>query len=185
MGEQRPYPEHFHSEKNALSPEVQKILSSGQKFYLLSLDPDGDLRDEDPGKFHGYRILRKIEIREPEQRTQLLKALSDGIADSNGLAAGCFDPRNGISATLDGQTADLLICFECLQIWPYSNNARQAQILTSRLPRSIFNRLVQQASNEARLHILFWIIGIAAVIAILWLSWRSLNRKARTIGASY
>jgi hypothetical protein len=124
----------FERPQNVLAVETKRILDTGERFVLLSLDPTRPVfRGEpatwalpvnrepppppppDPTKeyFHEYVVLGKTEIRDQKQRAELLRALYKGIADWDGRAAACFIPRHGISATLAGETVDLVICFEC------------------------------------------------------------------------
>ena len=148
-------PAFFSPEKNVLPPKVEKVLNSGQQFTLLSLDPaylsDADKQRLGPDAlFHEFRILGKAELRDPSERATLVRALLAGIADANGTPVNCFDPRHGISATLDGETLELLICFECLQIKVFFNGQpliidRFAEVLTSRLPRPLFNLALKKA----------------------------------------
>jgi hypothetical protein len=145
----------FNPEKNVLPPEVEKILKSAKQFTLLSLDPAEISKEENErlgptASFHGFRILGKTEIDEPAERATLVRALLAGIADANGQAYNCFDPRHGISATVDDDKVDLVICFECLQIYGYLNDKPImvngfVNLLTSRLPRPLFNEAVKKA----------------------------------------
>jgi hypothetical protein len=145
----------FSPEKNVLTPEVEKVLNSAQQFTLLSLDPEY-LSDEVKARlgpdalFHEFRILGKAEIRDAVERAALARALLAGIADSNGMAAGCFDPRHGVRVTLDGATVDIVICFECMHIETYLNDKHVlvngfVDALTSRLPRPLFNEALRKA----------------------------------------
>jgi len=145
----------FSPEKNVLPPEVEKVLRSGEQFTLLSLDPEYPSKEDKErvapsALFHKFRILGKVEIRDPVERATLVRALLAGMADANGMSASCFDPRHGISATLDGDIVDLVICFECLQIHAYLNDKRVLvngfiDGLTSRLPRPLFNEALRKA----------------------------------------
>ena len=137
-----------HTQRNSLPAETRRILDSGERFVLLSLDPtDPVLRRESklpPGEtFHEYEVLGKSEIRDPQERAELLRALYKGIADSDGSVASCFKPRHGISATLGGETVDLVICFECSSILIFSKDRASKPTTHSALPT--FNRALEKA----------------------------------------
>jgi hypothetical protein len=151
----RPMREGYDPNQNNFPADARKVLETGEHFVLLSLDPTHPaLRSESapPPKetFHDYSVLGKTEIRSAEERTELLRALDKGIADSDGSVASCFNPRHGISATLHGETVDLIICFECLSIETYTTHRdgvlnRSKNVFTTRSPQPTFNRALERA----------------------------------------
>lgn len=168
--DRRPDPElEALRRRNTLSAETKKILDTGQRFFLLSLDPMRvELRKKlaeevqnDPGLlrsygrrlrpvpppelvFHGYEVLGKTEIRDQRLRTELLRLLYQSTADADvGVVAACFAPRHGIRATLGDETIDLLICFECVRMIAYGNGSEEVQITST--PAPAFNRVLKRA----------------------------------------
>lgn len=153
----RPEPmrEGYDPKQNGLSADTRKVLETGDRFILLSLEPTHPgLRSESapPPKetFHDYAVLGKTEILNPKDRTELLGALYQGIAESRGLIAACFNPRHGISAKLGDESVDLVICFECLSIQTYvgSSNGvlnRAANVFTANSPQPTFDRALKTA----------------------------------------
>ncbi|SRR5712691_8017143 len=140
--------EPFYSSQNVLPSETKRVLDTGERFILLSLDPThpalrGESEPPPPETFHGYAVLGKIEIRDQTERAALLEALYKGIQDSEGRLALCFNPRHGVSATLAGETVDLVICFECLQVQTYAAHGKG--VLTTDLPEPTFNRALEAA----------------------------------------
>jgi hypothetical protein len=151
----RPMREGFDPKQNDLPTATRKILDTGERFVLLSLDPTPPgLRSESapPPKetFHDYGVLGRTDIHSTEERAELLHALYKGIVESDGSVAACFNPRHGITATLGGDTVDLVICFECLSIETYAGQAegvlaRSANVLTTHSPQPMFNRALERA----------------------------------------
>jgi hypothetical protein len=142
--------EGFDRSANVLSPDSRKILESGDHFILYSLDPTGlDFPNHSASKsevFHNYAVLGKTEIQNQKQRMELLHAFYKGIADSDDSVAACFNPRHGIRATLAGETVDLVICFQCLSMETYTEpDARAGSLLTTRSPKSTFNKALERA----------------------------------------
>jgi hypothetical protein len=73
----------------------------------------------DDQHFRGYKILGKTEINDPAARGHVVKAISDGINESDGTVASCFWPRHGVHTVKDGKAVDYVICYECLQVYVF------------------------------------------------------------------
>lgn len=143
--------EGFDPKQNIFSPETKKILDTGERFVLLSLSPSKEVvvlgavtNPPTTQTFHKYPVLGKTEIRDGNERAELLRALYKGIADSDGGVNKCFFPRHGISATLGDETVELLICFECLSIQMHPKHGKD--VLTTRSPERTFNRALEKAN---------------------------------------
>src|SRR5438105_645960 len=94
-----PSADGFDRTQNTLPAQMRKVLDSGERFVLLSLDPTHPAlrRKSDPPPketFHDYAVLGKTEIHDQKERGELLRALYKGVADSDGLVANCFNPRH-------------------------------------------------------------------------------------------
>jgi len=106
-----------------LPQAVIRVLRSPESVDLLTLNPV-PLEEHAPGtpglpverEFHGYEILGHAPLTTREQREKLTLLLFQGIVESDGRVAGCFNPRHGVRAVRDGEVVDLVICYECLQI---------------------------------------------------------------------
>jgi hypothetical protein len=135
--------------ENKLPDRAKTILDKAKSYELFSLDPRKDEEKEEKGKdnFHGYKVLGKTTVKDAKDREKLLTALAKGIKESKGEIAKCFDPRHGIRATHDGQTVDLVICFECLQVYVYygKGDKRAANVLTTRSPEATLDKILKDA----------------------------------------
>lgn len=134
--------------RNILPPETRKVLENGELFVLYSLKPISveylKSTDENPIEvFHDFPVLGKVEIQSAVERATLLKALYAGISENDGMAANCFFPRHGIRATLNGETVDQVICFECAQIETHAPHGKN--VLTSASPQLVFDKTLQDA----------------------------------------
>lgn len=95
----------------------------------------------DATRFRGYVILGKIEITDPAARQEIVKAVVDGISESDGTVASCFWPRHGVHVVTNGKAVDYVICYECLQVYLFSEDgdtgkpttAKHQAVLTDRL----------------------------------------------------
>ena len=123
-------------------------LKQPEQLTLYSIDG----RDFEPGqepkadeKFHGYPVLGKIEVTDAAKRQEIVEALQDGLAQSDGTMAKCFWPRHAIRAVENGRTLDYVICFECLQLEAYVDGSKSVKPVT-REPQSVFNKHLKEAS---------------------------------------
>lgn len=78
----------------------------------------------DDKHFRGYLVLGKVEITEPKARLEIMRAINDGISESDGTVASCFWPRHGVHVETEGKTIDFVICYECLQVYVFSGRER-------------------------------------------------------------
>lgn len=128
---------------NHLPSTAIEILQHADHFELLSLDPRLQSSPENDS-FHGYRVLRRVTISDATARKKLISALRQGMRENSGIAA-CFNPRHGIHAENNGRQADLVICFECLQVQLFGD--AQGEFLVSGSPQSIFDGTLKASSN--------------------------------------
>jgi hypothetical protein len=130
---------------NRLPDKAKAILDKADQVVLLSLEPDDRKKVKDG--FHGWMILGQTAIKGADVRSQILTALYQGIAKSDGNGAKCFDPRHGIRATANGKTVDLVICFECNWVYVYYDNDenRQHVAVTTREPQSVLDKVLKGA----------------------------------------
>lgn len=111
-----------------LSGEVRRLQKT-DSFELYSLEPlkEDGRSDDDPKdsgeRLHGWRILGKMTVSEESTRYQLIEALKENMSWV-GVGDKCFDPRHAIRRKNDGETVDLIICFECNNVVMYRNGER-------------------------------------------------------------
>ena len=110
-----------------------------------------DGRDLEPGeeakteeKFHEFPVLGKLEIRDREKFAEIMGALKDGMARSDGTTAKCFWPRHGIRFSENGNYVDYVICFECLQLQIHQNGQSKTDPIV-RDPQAVLNRYLTSA----------------------------------------
>jgi hypothetical protein len=74
----------------------------------------------DDQNFRGYKILGKTKIGDPTLRPEIVKAIHDGIGESDGAVALSFCPRYGVRTVTDGVPVDYMICYECSQVYVFT-----------------------------------------------------------------
>ncbi len=124
-----------------LPDKAKTVLDKAETIEVYSLDP-GD--NNDPKGFHGWKVLGKTAVKDAAKRTELLGALEQGLAESQG-GAKCFIPRHGVRATYDGQTVDLVICFECSWVYVYYGDKDGPHLTTSKSPQPAFDKVLKDA----------------------------------------
>jgi hypothetical protein len=126
---------------NRLPDAVRDVLRNADHFELLSLNPEGGPTREE-GHFWGWRTLGSAAIESPSTRAEVLTALEQGIAENEGWVAACFDPRHGIRATRGDTSVDLVVCFECAQVYIYWGGKWAGSVLVTGSPESVLDRVL-------------------------------------------
>lgn len=127
-----------------LPRDLRDFLESADEFTLYSLNSGLDFEHKEKNKFRGHAILGQIKIEAGADRTNLVTALGNGIAEG-GPMADCFNPRHGIRAIKNGETVDFLICFQCGAIYAYSSDGTKWVFPVSRTPAALFNQTLHAA----------------------------------------
>jgi hypothetical protein len=124
-------------------PEAPRVaLEKAGQIELYSLDPSRS--DEKPkDDFHGWKVLGKTTVKSADTLKTLVAALKKGVAENEGIVAGCFNPRHGIRVTHDGKTVDFVICFECYQVAVYVDGKREKGFLVTRSPQPAFDKVLK------------------------------------------
>jgi hypothetical protein len=123
---------------------ARAALEEADQFELLSLDPNPQ-PEKSGDDFRGWKVLGRTPVGDSDTRKELVAALTKGAGESDGMVAGCFNPRHGIRATREGEAVDLVICFECLQVQVYAGAGRAGSFLTTRSPQPVFDRVLREA----------------------------------------
>src|SRR6476469_10764945 len=92
--------------------EALEAFDKVTEFDLYSLDPAKESKEG----FHGWAILGKTAVT-GELATKVRDSVKKGIGENKDAKGACFNPRHGIRIVREKQTYDLVICFQCLQIY--------------------------------------------------------------------
>lgn len=125
-----------------LPQDQRHFLEGADEFTLYSLEPGPVPKGTNTFCFH--KILGQIKIEQGAERTNLVTALADGIAE-NVEPADCFNPRHGIRAAKNGVAVDFVICFQCAAIEVFSSKGTNWSFSVSRETAALFNQTLQKA----------------------------------------
>jgi hypothetical protein len=131
-----------------LPAAAKSILEKADQIELLSIDPGHSERDEPPpkGDYHGWKVLGKTTIQDPDIRKSVISAVERGLAEE-GDPKKCFDPRHAIHASHKEKTVDILICFHCSQVQVYLDGNSEGPFLgTSSSPEAVLDKVLTQAN---------------------------------------
>ena len=131
---------------SGLPTNASRALRNAETLELFSLDPEIRDKTDDPTTFHGWVILGSTKLQDGNLRDSLIDALEKGVAENDGAAAGCYDPRHGIRGTYNGKQHDFVICFQCFQARWYIDDVENQGFLLSQSPQPTFDKLLRDAS---------------------------------------
>jgi len=132
-------------EKNKLPSTTESILRNADSFELYSLNP-ARMETTLPNDFHGWHVLGQVTIEDRAIQKSLLNSLDSGIRATDLKPASCFNPRHAIRATKGNDRVDLLVCFECSQIYMFLNGKKLDTLLVSRAPQASFDGVLRNAA---------------------------------------
>jgi hypothetical protein len=145
--------------RSKIPDDVNAALEKAESFELFSLDPDeipADSADssesgpssakKDEQRFQIWPALGSTTITDKAQREKLIAALQKGVAENDGMAAACFNPRHGIRVKHAGKVYDVVICFECMSASTYVDNVRRKGFLVTRTPQPEFDAVLKAAN---------------------------------------
>lgn len=129
-----------------LPPDVQTVLENADTFTLFSIAPYIDYEHKAKRTFQDHKILGQLDIRSTATREELIDALNKGMTAGELWGMQCFNPRHGIRAKKGDKTVELLICFECRQIYVTSSwSTNVISATTTSGPAATFNKVLKHA----------------------------------------
>ena len=131
-------------QEKKIPDQARAILENASQFELLSIG-HGPSPKNPTDDFHGWPVIGKTTIKDPNTRNRLVAALEKSVEENKGDSMKCFNPRHGVRATHDGMTADFVICFECYQVMVYVTGGAEHRFLITDSPAPVFNQTLQSA----------------------------------------
>ena len=105
-----------------------------------------DQLSEDAELLHGYHVLGKTKIQNPESVKEIIAAVRNDLKAS-GVQANCFWPRHAIRVVDKTKTVDYVVCFHCGNYEMTIGDKLETQSRSmGRASRPIFNRYLKAAN---------------------------------------
>jgi hypothetical protein len=126
-----------------IPPELDKALDEADELWLYSIHSEVNFSglDEQP-------TLGKTKIEDRAVRKRLVEAFRKGVASIRQPAAKCFRPRHGIRLVKNGVNTDLLICFQCSNVYAVRNGEQMGNFAIARSPATVFDEVLTKAGIE-------------------------------------
>jgi len=129
--------------------DTKWILSAPDKVEFMTLDSSHENFDpKAAGTMHGYRIMGSAEVADAELKKQLVGAVKKAVQDSDGTVAACFMPQHALRVVRGNSSADLVICFHCLQLEVYQGTVHAGASIT-REGLGLFEKTAEQLGLSA------------------------------------
>lgn len=125
-----------------LPDELSSALKSEYEVELYSLNPE-KLDEEPESDFHGWEVLGSEKL-DGDKGREIVEGFKSGLASAPDYVAGCFNPRHGLRISSAEKVVDLVICFQCVQIYVFVGDERIANLRTSASPRQLFDKVVAE-----------------------------------------
>jgi len=127
--------------QNDFSAEARRVLENAREIELVSLTPQraGD-------GYFGYQVLGRTSVKDPARARALIGEFRKSVEANGGWVAACFNPRHGLHASHEGNTVDLVICFECAQTRVYLNGKSDRGVLNTGHGADAFNAALREAN---------------------------------------
>lgn len=118
------------AQAGALFAGAHDLLEQADRFDLLYLHPEEQEPKAGVELFHGYRVLQAIPVSAKERfrKALICRAVYRSLADP-GAPAFCFNPRHGIRARKGKRSLDVVICFECSQVFCVLDGKRRKALI--------------------------------------------------------
>lgn len=126
----------FDPKKNTLSRQTLWIFEKPDSFELLSLGPDMESQNwalgvtnsqaasHKPEMLWRREVLGRAAITNREEQLSLISSIEKSLQLADGKRFACFEPHHALRLKRGDQSADLIICFECLSLREISPTLR-------------------------------------------------------------
>lgn len=124
------------AKKNRIPESVEMALREAERFELLLLDPS------ERGDFHGWKVIKRSEMRDADVRKTILDELKRAVERSEGIAPREFNkPRYGVRVSSDKNKAEMVISFEEHKAILYLNGRQLTAVALTGEPAKLFDSL--------------------------------------------
>ena len=129
-------------------PTWKEVLLHPKSIILYSLDPGNYMPIQGQETFHNYKVLGKMDITGQlawKAANEFLLALRSFSKST--LTADCFNPRHGIRISVNHQTYDYLLCYQCRKMMIFENNHEPIAQNTAGQP-DVLNKMLSESNIQ-------------------------------------
>lgn len=126
--------------RESFPDEIQRTLRHAEQLELFGVVCE---RDAFPGEttIRGYPIVSTAQV-SGATRDAVLADVYRGVIEGNAFAM-CFEPHHALRAVDDGLLVEVVICFECSQLYVYRNGTESGYATISAAARAGLDRLLE------------------------------------------
>lgn len=131
--------------------DLAQVLVEADSWTIYALNPGLPLEPSTVEQLMDrWEVRGEAVLHDPKDRARLARSLRAGIKGNDDTVAACFNPRHAIRAESERGVVDLIICFQCLQVYVYdgATGERVGSELTTKAPRLVFDEIYTAAGLE-------------------------------------
>lgn len=121
-----------------------KVFEKSEKLTLYALNPDS--KNEVAEDFQGFSVISKTDIKVKNFQNLLKRSFLRSITGKTGTS-GCFKPRHALRLSLEKQTLDILISFECGKFVSYFAD-KKGEGKISRSAELLFSQTLKNSEKK-------------------------------------
>jgi len=138
-----------HPANHYTAKQLAPFLNA-KEWTLYSIEPDIRPVDAQAENLQGYRVLGSQSVSNAEALRQVVNELNAAAERWDGAVAMCFNPRHGIRVKSGDKNYDMLICYECSQVYLYEGAKEVGIMYLNSAPKNepspkVLNDLLTQA----------------------------------------
>jgi hypothetical protein len=125
--------------------ELWELIENADYLTLYLLYPEFSAAYEGKQTFHGYPVLRQVELDEEESLTKVVEVLRKGIYGKSNPKR-CWVPHHGIRTVAGSKSVDLVMCFVC-EVMQYFVSPRSKKFVwgqVGKLPKKVLNGILRK-----------------------------------------
>ena len=119
--EKAEYAKEVRARQQPMIDELEGMLGADTKMTLFAINPTETgpkaVDEKWLGKklFRGHIVRSSAPIEDGQEQAALIHALTDGMRETDGSVAECFEPYFGLTIERGDRKIDIVVCFSCLQ----------------------------------------------------------------------
>jgi hypothetical protein len=123
-------------------------LAEADRLRLVALEPDEFAVRREPVRFQGYAVVDEVVLDETADIRTVGEAVLRAIEGAEDPFR-CWNPHHGVQASWGEDVADVLICYECNNVYVYAADLSEGVLLaTSEGSRATLDRFLERRPTK-------------------------------------